>query len=120
MQCVKQKKEEAEKRKKKEEAAAAEEESKGGEGKKKTAAEKQIKKGGYGLIHKKTHTRKSNKKNNKRKTKRIRGGEANKCIDVKAICDTVTSLITNEGARFISQTNKAIADIADFKKKITR
>jgi len=79
--------------------------------------------GGSTLIHKKTHTRKSNKKKRERKTKRIRGGfTASKCINVEAICNTVTSLISNKGALFMIEINNQMEkddkDIIKLKEKL--
>ena len=81
----------------------------------KAAAEKN---GGSTLIHKKTHTRKSNKKKRERKTRRIRGGA--ECIDVKAICKKVTSLISTQNQLFMNTTEIELTGVAELKEKIVK
>ena len=72
--------------------------------------------GGTTLIHKKTHTRKSNKKKRERKTRRIRGGT--NCINVEEICKKVTSLISTQNQLFMNTTEIELTGVAELKTQI--
>jgi hypothetical protein len=99
-------------KKEEDKAAAAEAEKVAAEAAAAEAKAKAEAKGGSTLIHKKTHTRKSNKKKRERKTRRIRGGfiDPNNCINVEEICKKVTSLITNQNKEFMNTTEIELRD----------
>ena len=77
---------------------------------KKAKAEEEAKKAkaqaGGGRPKRKKYTRKSHRKRNKQQTRRFKGGENDKCIDVSAICKKVTEKIIEQTEKFKTEINK--------------